>query len=863
MAVLNFPSSPSNGDTYVENGVTYTYSGTFPNGFWKADNQNSVTDVFVNTNGDTMTGNLNITPLGGNGNVTLYANNSGQLIASDGTETLTSPFVDKSGSTMTGDLLFSAAQITNSGGKAKFGGTGTPTEVAELFAVGNDVALELNSNDTKKAKLQLSSGNLELRGSDGAIKFYGGNADGDASTELAQLNSSGQLLLGTTSASSYSDRYLSVGDTANTSSRIEVRSATNGISGIVFSDGTALDNSGQRGAVEYDHTLDALCLKTSGTEIFRIDSTGQVGVGTLTPDATLHVESAAATAGWQIRTNSNGVSNQSGFYRDVSDNYELHLLNGGGGISYIKNGGGATTAHLSFNVQGSEALHIDSNQNVGVGTNLPTGKLQVKGAVNYEATNSTNVWNVYTHTNNDLRFNYNASGDDEVVIDATGKIGVGELTPAANIEIQGTNQTDTFIAGADGTNFTVYNDDTAGEVRLKAEDGTGTAATYLSVYTQPAGNSPAERVVVASDGKVGIGASTPLADVHISYGSDTDGSSSSLALGGTVANDRQGVIEKVNAVDDRPLQIRASADATGAPIEFFTSSSLQAITIAADGKLGAGTQSPDNIIHIQASDTSQVWSDVATDVIKLEGADVSLNLTTTGTGTISFSDADARSQGAIDYVHAADELRLSTGGSERFRIGSGGTLSSLGTANLSLHNTNAAGTTDTLIVGGHSASNISTSTASFRVWTNGNVENTNNNYGALSDEKLKENIVEAQSQWADIKAVKFRKYNFKEETGQETYTQLGVIAQELELVSPGLVNTIPDTRRVFVGEFDENGDPVTDGNGNQVGEYQDIPTGTSTKSVKYSVLTMKALVALQEAMQRIEYLEARVTALES
>ena len=39
--------------------------------------------------------------------------------------------------------------------------------------------------------------------------------------------------------------------------------------------------------------------------------------------------------------------------------------------------------------------------------------------------------------------------------------------------------------------------------------------------------------------------------------------------------------------------------------------------------------------------------------------------------------------------------------------------------------------------------------------------------------------------------------------------------------------------------------------------------GTTTKSVKYSVLQMKGLVALQEAMKRIEELEAKVKALES
>jgi len=39
--------------------------------------------------------------------------------------------------------------------------------------------------------------------------------------------------------------------------------------------------------------------------------------------------------------------------------------------------------------------------------------------------------------------------------------------------------------------------------------------------------------------------------------------------------------------------------------------------------------------------------------------------------------------------------------------------------------------------------------------------------------------------------------------------------------------------------------------------------GTTTKTVKYSVLYMKAVKALQEAMDRIETLEAKVAQLES
>jgi hypothetical protein len=112
----------------------------------------------------------------------------------------------------------------------------------------------------------------------------------------------------------------------------------------------------------------------------------------------------------------------------------------------------------------------------------------------------------------------------------------------------------------------------------------------------------------------------------------------------------------------------------------------------------------------------------------------------------------------------------------------------------------------------------------------GDLENTNNRYTGISDIKLKENIVDATSQWTDIKNLKVRNYNFKAETGFSTRTQIGLIAQEVELVSPGLI-----------------------------GETLNEDTGELTKNVAYSVLYMKAVKALQEAMERIEVLEQRLT----
>lgn len=61
MAILNFPSNPSTGDQYTENGVTYTWNGVA----WTANGAENTDARYVQVTGDTMTGNLNVPSING------------------------------------------------------------------------------------------------------------------------------------------------------------------------------------------------------------------------------------------------------------------------------------------------------------------------------------------------------------------------------------------------------------------------------------------------------------------------------------------------------------------------------------------------------------------------------------------------------------------------------------------------------------------------------------------------------------------------------------------------------------------------------------------------------------------------------
>ena len=205
-------------------------------------------------------------------------------------------------------------------------------------------------------------------------------------------------------------------------------------------------------------------------------------------------------------------------------------------------------------------------------------------------------------------------------------------------------------------------------------------------------------------------------------------------------------------------------------------------------------------------------------------------------------------QGGLDIRTASNQIVLSDGdGNPRLRIDDNGQNSV--TANAfsywcfkveNQNNSSGNGTYRSLI--GSNADNASSyhfvanaGADRLYIYGNGNVVNSNNSYGALSDQKLKENIVDSGSQWDDIKAVRVRKFSMKEEE-LDAPNKIGVIAQELEASGMGgLVFESPDR--------DEDGNVLE----------------TSTKQVHYSVLYMKAIKALQEAMTRIETLETQNT----
>jgi len=118
-----------------------------------------------------------------------------------------------------------------------------------------------------------------------------------------------------------------------------------------------------------------------------------------------------------------------------------------------------------------------------------------------------------------------------------------------------------------------------------------------------------------------------------------------------------------------------------------------------------------------------------------------------------------------------------------------------------------------------------TSSVSLKIFTNGNIENTNNSYGAISDIRLKENIKDATPKLEDLMKVKVRNYNLIGESNK----QLGVISQELEAIFPNMIQ-----------------------------ESTNMGESMKIKGVKYSVFIPMLIKAIQEQQIQIEELKNKL-----
>jgi len=851
-------------------------------------------DLYFNTTSNTMR---------------VYSGSAWQDAAVD-----SSGFVQTTGDTMTGDLDIQGT-LTSDGLTVEK--SGASQVVADFSGTGANAYIQLNDgNSTTFAGLGVTTDSLSLWSlnkrridisSGGDISFY---EDTGTTAKFFWDASAESLGIGNTnpSALDITANDLVVGGGSGNKG-ITIFSGTTSTGGIVFADGDDGTVSEYRGWVSYDHSTDALRFASASSERMRIDSSGNLLVGTTSNPSSrkLRVYGIAEIDGAGV-----GLLNFKSSGTSIGSVGQGNYVVSGGPSGGL---GMQSAAELVFGSGGTtERMRIDSSGRVGIGTSSPSaagsgyGALDVRGAagggIRYGVDGGFNMLtyatgsatDFYASAASDMRFFTQGDLTTSMVITSSGDVGIGTSSPNTSsgytalaingttsgwIQLMddGTNVADWYSSGGTestfraingGLNFAVsgasdvkFNINSSERMRITSSGnvGIGTASptanhrltldnagfvqallstsgtARLSLYgdsavsavdakTNPlafyAGSS--ERMRITSSGQVGIGTSSPLGPLH-------------LAKSGT--SDYTNMFFQNTGASGRNYQLGVGGSNTGVYSGKFyiydSTASQPRFSLDSSGNVGIGTLSPTSKLHLYKTGTSD-------NIINIQnGQDAYasiLSLTANNDGGAVYNSLQSSTNGGTQHWKisggaSTSTMAFSTGGTERLRIDSSGNLFVGATALGSNANFFGMSPGNAFFDVGHItgvASGVSYARFIYGGSVIGSITQSGTTavaYNTSSDYRLKENVVDLTGATTRLKQLEPKRFNF---IADADTTVDGFLAHEVQSVVP---EAITGTHN----EVDADGNPV----------YQGID---QSKLVPLLVATIKEL-------------EARITALEN
>ena len=434
-----------------------------------------------------------------------------------------------------------------------------------------------------------------------------------------------------------------------------------------------------------------------------------------------------------------------------------------------------TTTGASSTTDGSERMRIDASGKIQIGNNIPMWSGSYGGALFLKGNNATSD----RYAQLAIVDSAGAIAQQGLIVSNTGNVGIG-VAPAFPFHVQASDGALAQFSNGVDADCTIR---TASGVTL-ITPSTGTLAL---------GTSSTERMRIDSSGAISVGSSTQ-AVTELQLNHENTGGKGEIQLNshGTasfsmLSNFTGGTISGV---------------ATGGfglitphnyPISIVTND-LERLRVSNSGNVGIGTSSPSEKLHVSSGTGNVPALFQSTDSLAL------ITFKDNSTNT----DVGVGAQGNNQVFYAGSErMRIDASGNlmvnsttnyGKFVVENGGnsypswfrnTSSSIDYPNRIMSNYATGGQTATMLQflnGSSAAVGAIKSTASAT------------SYVTSSDQRLKENIADADDAGSKIDAIQVRQYDWKADGSHQDY---GMIAQELQAVAPEAVSGDADSEEMM------------------------------------------------------------------